>query len=65
MDTRAILDRHLCEAVRALVDVARICEAVRYTSGLSRNQWERVEKARKVAADADQFLAAISKQEAK
>lgn len=53
----AKMDAHLCAAVRSITDLARMLEAVRYQSGLSKNQWERVERARAVAAEADQFLA--------
>lgn len=37
------------DLVAALKDICRICEAVRYTAGLGRHQWERVEKARALA----------------
>jgi hypothetical protein len=63
-DRLALMDKHLCEAIRSISDLARMLEAVRYTAGLGKNQWERVERARKVAADADQFLASISKESA-
>jgi hypothetical protein len=54
------MDAHLCATVRSIYDLARMLESVRYQSGLGKNQWERVERARKVAAEADQFLASIS-----
>lgn len=59
MDACTKLDSHLCASIRAITDLARMLEAVRYQSGLGKNQWERVERARKVAAEADQFLASI------
>lgn len=59
-DTLAKMDGHLCASLRAIADLARMLEAVRYTAGLGKGQWERVERARKVAADAEQFLAALS-----
>lgn len=58
------MDAHLCAAVRSITDLARMLEAVRLTAGLGKNQWDRVERARKVAADADQFLASISREDA-
>lgn len=53
---RTVLDMRLCEAVSAITDLARLCEAVRYTSGLGKGQWERVEKARAIAAKAQAAL---------
>ena len=63
-DHAAEMDQHLCSSIRAITDLARMLEAVRYTSGLGKHQWERVERARKVAAEADQFLASISQADA-
>ena len=60
----AELDQHLCSSIRTITDLARMLEAVRYTSGLGKQQWERVERARKVAAEAEQFLASISQADA-
>ena len=34
-----------------LKDVTRICEAVRFTSGLGKHQWERVEAAKRLIAE--------------
>ena len=51
---RAVIERledREVELVAALKDVCRICEAVRYTAGLGKHQWERVEKARALAED--------------
>lgn len=73
MDTLARIDRlagdktalelRLGEAIGSILDLARMCEAVRYTSGLGKNQWDRVEKARAVAAKADEALRSIRAQE--
>lgn len=60
----AEMDSHLCASVRAIADLARMLEAVRYQSGLGRNQWERVERARRVATEAEEFLASISSEAA-
>ncbi|WP_421930181.1 hypothetical protein [Nitratireductor rhodophyticola] len=38
-------------------------EAVRYQSGLGKQQWERVERARKIEEEAEQFLASLSEAE--
>jgi len=65
MSDLAKMDSHLCASIRAITDLARMLEAVRYQSGLGKSQWERVEKARKVAADADQFLAALASHQTK
>jgi len=66
MDRRLTeMDGHLCKATVAILDLARMLEAVRYTTGLGKNQMERVERARKIAAEADQFLASLSKDEAR
>lgn len=43
------LETRVDELSAAVMDLVRICEAVRYTSGLGRHQWERVEKARALA----------------
>lgn len=43
------LEAREAELSAALKDICRICEAVRYTAGLGRHQWERVEKARALA----------------
>lgn len=64
MSTVSKMDGHLCASIRAITDLARMLEAVRYTAGLGKHQWDRVERARKVAAEADQFLATLSKAEA-
>jgi len=56
---KTLLELRLSEAVVAINDLARMLEAVRYTSGLGKSQWERVEKARKIAKQADAALLAI------
>ncbi|PWJ80588.1 hypothetical protein C7441_112130 [Pseudaminobacter salicylatoxidans] len=58
-DRLSKMDSHLCAAIRSITDLARLLEAVRYQSGLGKSQWERVERARNVAAEADQFLASL------
>ena len=57
MSSLSEMDSHLCACVRAITDLARMLEAVRYTAGLGKHQWDRVERACKVAAEAEQFLA--------
>lgn len=64
MSDLSIMDKHLCKAVRAIEDLARICDAVRYTAGLGKKQMERVEKARVIADEAEQFLATYQSAEA-
>lgn len=57
-----MMSEHLMQRVEALAydrsalllrlkDMTRICEAVRYTSGLGKHQWERVEAAKKLIAE--------------
>lgn len=60
---KTVLELRLGETIGSILDLARMCEAVRYTSGLGRSQWERVEKARAVAAKADEALRAIRAKE--
>jgi len=50
------LEDRLGETIGAVLDLARICEAVRHSSGLEKHQWERIEKARAIAAKADEAL---------
>lgn len=50
------LEARLGETIGAVLDLARMCEAVRYSAGLGKHQWERVEKARAIAAKADEAL---------
>lgn len=56
---KAQLESRLGETIDALLDLARICDAVRYSAGLGKGQLERVEKARTIAAKADAALAEI------
>lgn len=61
MDNRlSEMDRHLCAALRSITDLTRMLEAIRYQSGLGKQQWERVERARKIEEEAEQFLASLS-----
>lgn len=65
MDTRlSEMDGHLCKTVRAIEDLARICDAVRHTAGLGKKQMERVEKARVIADEAEQFLVRLGQEQA-
>ncbi len=54
---KATLQLRLGEAIGAILDLSRICEAVRLESRLNKFQWERVERARAIAAKADAALA--------
>ncbi|MBN7759501.1 hypothetical protein JYP46_22025 [Nitratireductor aquimarinus] len=64
MDNRlSEMDRHLCAALRSITDLTRMLEAVRYPAGLGKQQWERVERARKIEEEAEQFLASLSEAE--
>lgn len=56
---KTTLELRLGDAIGSIQELARICEAVRYTAGLGKSQWDRVEKARAVAAKADEALQAI------
>lgn len=56
---RTRLQLRLGDTIRAINDLARICEALRYTSGLGKRQMERVEKALAVADEAEQLLVSI------
>lgn len=56
---KTTLELRLGDTTGAILDLARMLEAVRYSSGLGKKQWERVEKARAVAAKADETLRAI------
>jgi len=56
---RTKLELRLGDTIRAINDLARMLEAVRYTSGLGKKQMERVEKARAVADEAEQLFVAI------
>ena len=56
---RTKLELRLGDTIRAINDLARMLEAVRYTSGLGKKQMERVEKARAVADEAEQLLVTI------
>ena len=56
------MDSHLCAALRSIEGLTRMLEAVRFQSGLGKRQWERVERARQVVADAEQFLGSISEE---
>ena len=40
------------QLLESLSDVIRICDAIRYTAGLGRNQLERIQKARAAIAKA-------------
>lgn len=57
---RTRIQLRLGDTISAINDLARMLEAVRYQSGLSKSQWERVERARRVAVEADQLLAALA-----
>ena len=57
---KTLATMRLGEAVNAINDLARICEAVRLSAGLGKGQWERVIKARAVAAKCEFALSALA-----
>jgi hypothetical protein len=62
---RTKLQLRLGDTIHAINDLARMLEAVRYQSGLGKSQWQRVERARKVAAEAGELLAALASRQTK